>query len=38
MAWAGALGHRDYDNDIARISQNVLRRFLDRAPLARPGT
>jgi len=36
MAWAGALGHRDYDNDIARISQNVLRRFLDPAPLARP--
>ena len=38
MAWAGALGHQDYDNDIARISQNVLRRFLDPAPLARPGS
>ena len=32
MAWCGALSHRDYDNEIARINGNVLRRFLDPAP------
>jgi N,N-dimethylformamidase len=29
-AWAGSLSHKDYDNDVARISTNVLRGFLDR--------
>jgi N,N-dimethylformamidase len=37
MAWCGALSHRDYDNQIARITQNVLSRFLDPAPLPMPG-
>jgi N,N-dimethylformamidase len=32
IAWYGALAHRGYDNDIARITTNVLRRFLDPAP------
>lgn len=29
MAWVGALSHSGYNNDIARITQNVLRRFAD---------
>ncbi|MCC7272017.1 MAG: N,N-dimethylformamidase, partial [Alphaproteobacteria bacterium] len=33
IAWAGALAHRGYDNPVARITGNVLRRFLDAAPL-----
>ncbi|HEX5292860.1 MAG TPA: N,N-dimethylformamidase beta subunit family domain-containing protein [Streptosporangiaceae bacterium] len=37
MAWCGALSHRDYDNQVARITRNVLSRFLDPAPLATPG-
>ncbi len=37
IAWYGALAHRGssgerYDNDIARITTNVLRRFLDPTP------
>jgi N,N-dimethylformamidase len=34
IAWTGALSHNGYDNDIARITENVLRRFLDVRPLA----
>jgi N,N-dimethylformamidase len=33
MAWCGALSHHDYANEIERITRNVLRRFLDPAPL-----
>ncbi len=33
IAWAGALGHDGYDNNVARITGNVLRRFVDEAPL-----
>jgi len=33
IAWAGSLGHNGYDNNVARITGNVLRRFLDPAPL-----
>jgi N,N-dimethylformamidase len=33
MAWCGSLSHADYDNSVARVSRNVLRRFLDPAPL-----
>ena len=32
IAWAGSLSHQSYENDIARISTNVLRRFLDETP------
>jgi N,N-dimethylformamidase len=32
MAWCAALSHDGYANDIARITHNVLRRFLDPAP------
>jgi N,N-dimethylformamidase len=33
IAWAGSLGHSGYDNNVARITGNVLRRFIDPAPL-----
>jgi N,N-dimethylformamidase len=32
MSWAGALSHSEYDNDVSRITENVLRRFTDREP------
>jgi N,N-dimethylformamidase len=32
MAWPGALSHNAYDNDVARITANVLRRFSDETP------
>jgi N,N-dimethylformamidase len=32
IGWAASLAHAGYDNDIARITANVLRRFLDPAP------
>jgi len=32
MAWVGALGHNHYANDVAQITGNVLRRFLDPTP------
>ena len=32
MAWCAALSHDGYANDVARITHNVLRRFLDPAP------
>ena len=33
IAWAGALSHNQYDNNVSRLTQNVLRRFLDPTPL-----
>ena len=36
IAWAGAMAWSGYDNDIARISGNVLRRFVDPTPFAPP--
>lgn len=29
MAWIGALSHNNYQNDVARITENVLRRFAE---------
>jgi N,N-dimethylformamidase len=34
MAWAGSLSHRGYQNNVSRITSNVLRRFLDPMPFA----
>jgi N,N-dimethylformamidase len=31
-AWCGSLSHNRYDNNVARITGNVLRRFLDPTP------
>jgi hypothetical protein len=28
ITWGGSLAHNGYDNGVARISENVLRRFL----------
>lgn len=36
MAWVGALSHNQYKNDIALITENVLRRFLKKVPLPSP--
>ena len=32
IAWAGSLSHSGYDNNVARITTNVLRRFVDDLP------
>jgi N,N-dimethylformamidase len=34
IAWCGSLSHNGYDNDVAKITGNVLRRFLDPTPFA----
>ena len=33
IAWTGSLSHNGYDNNVARITGNVLRRFVSPAPL-----
>lgn len=33
IAWTGSLSHNGYDNNIARLTANVLRRFRDAEPL-----
>ena len=37
IAWPGSLSHTDYKNDVARITTNVLKRFLDETPFAPPA-
>ncbi|MEM7250261.1 MAG: N,N-dimethylformamidase beta subunit family domain-containing protein [Pseudomonadota bacterium] len=32
IAWAGALSHNHYNNNVSQISENVLRRFVDPTP------
>ena len=34
IAWSGSLSHANYKNDVARITTNVLKRFLDETPFA----
>jgi N,N-dimethylformamidase len=34
IAWAGSLAHEGYRNDVARITENVIRRLLDPEPFA----
>ena len=36
IAYAGALGYNGFDNPVARLTWNVLRRFSDAAPFAMP--
>jgi N,N-dimethylformamidase len=31
IAWAASLAHAGYDNNVSRITDNVLRRFIDDA-------
>lgn len=33
IAWAAALSHNGYDNNVSRISENVIRRFTDSKPI-----
>lgn len=33
ISWAGSLAHNGYDNNVSRITENVVRRFLDPKPL-----
>jgi N,N-dimethylformamidase len=37
ISWFGALARDGYDNDVARITTNVLRRFADPAPFEPPA-
>jgi N,N-dimethylformamidase len=32
IAWIGSLSHNGYDNNVSRITENVLRRFSDPQP------
>jgi N,N-dimethylformamidase len=36
IAYVGSLAHKGYDNNISRLTLNVLRRFVDPEPFARP--
>lgn len=36
IAWAGSLSHNNYDNNISRITENVVSRFVDPAPFQMP--
>ena len=33
IAWSGSLSHNGYHNNVARITANVLKRFIDDEPL-----
>ena len=33
IAWSGSLSHNNYDNNVSRITNNVLNRFVDPKPL-----
>lgn len=37
MTWIAALDHDDFRNDVARITGNIIRRFLDPTPLTEEG-
>jgi len=36
ISWSASLAHNDYDNNVARITGNVVRRFLDAIPFDPP--
>jgi len=36
IAWAASLSHQSYDNNVAHITSNVVRRFLDPTPFSLP--
>lgn len=38
IAWAGSLSHNGYDNNVAKLSGNVLNRFVARAPFEIPNS
>jgi N,N-dimethylformamidase len=36
IAWSGALSHDGYENNVSRLTRNVLARFLDERPFPPP--
>ena len=36
ISWCGSLSHNEYDNNVSRITENVLRRFLQSEPFPSP--
>lgn len=38
IAWSGSLAHNRYDNNVARVTHNVLKRFADPTPFPFPPT
>jgi len=38
IAWSGSLSHSKYDNNVSRISENVIRRFLKDDPFFMPDS
>jgi len=34
IAWAGSLSHNNYKNNVARMTENVLKRFIDATPFS----
>jgi N,N-dimethylformamidase len=37
IAWCGSLSFNNYNNNVSRITENVLRRFADDEPLPAPS-
>ena len=37
IAWSGSLSFNDYDNNVSRITENVLRRFVSDEPIPWPN-
>jgi N,N-dimethylformamidase len=37
ISWGGSLSHNNYDNNVSRIMENVVRRFLDPTPFPPPA-
>ncbi|MCK8615511.1 N,N-dimethylformamidase beta subunit family domain-containing protein [Gordonia sp. C13] len=38
IAWCGSLSHNEYDNNVSRMTENVIKRFLEPEPLDVPRT
>ena len=36
IAWSGSLSYSEYENNVARITENVLSRFMDPEPFEMP--
>ncbi|MGK0169606.1 MAG: N,N-dimethylformamidase [Gammaproteobacteria bacterium] len=36
IAWAGSLAHNNFENNVAQVTENVLRRFIDPTPFPAP--
>jgi N,N-dimethylformamidase len=38
IAWSGSVAHNRYENNVARVTHNVLERFADPTPFSFPPT